>query len=336
MAMNPTTKDALVMLRSPSPDFFGHLRAALTRVGLAGEERFGVGAFFALMSRFRPYPLRLAIHETTEGGAKYLLRSVSKLFEPGTVRDILSEGGWSRFAADPAHAVAFVPQWCDCSREGTRVEIEGNQVHHIYLRERDGRIVETPHTVEAPFVCVSSQYPNRIFGEPGGLQRWVTIKLPAAVSSVPTAVMPLDDEEISVWVEVQRMVQERTMLPILLPDWGELVIEMACQDERSARHLPAFLVGWKTMTLLRSFGGDDDHHRETLQADFESLAATSLLLRGVFREGHWFPSPTKVFVQVFAIGEERAVINPLTGKGVRYTRRDAQTVQWSSVLSGAE
>jgi hypothetical protein len=41
MAMNPTTKDALEMLRSPSPDFFTHLRGALTRAGLASEEKFG-------------------------------------------------------------------------------------------------------------------------------------------------------------------------------------------------------------------------------------------------------------------------------------------------------
>jgi hypothetical protein len=319
MAANPTTKAALAMLRSPLPDFFGHLRGALTRVGLAGEERFGVGAYFALMSRFRPYPIRLAIHETTEGGAKYLLRSVSKLFEPGTVRDILSEGGWSRFAADPANAVAYVSHWFDSARESTRIEIEGNQLRHINRHEQGGRIVETPHTVEAPFVCVSSQYPDRIFGEPGELQRWVTIKLPAAASSVPTAVMPLDDEEISVWVEVQRMVQERTMLPILLPDWGDLVIEMACQDERSARHLPAFVESWKTMSLLRSFRRDDDGcERETLVAGFEDLAATSLLLRGVFQEGHRFPSPAKVFGEVFPSGKESGVINPLTGKGVRY------------------
>jgi hypothetical protein len=333
MAVNPTTKGAVELLRSASPDFFAQLRGALTRVGLAGEEKFGVGVFFALMSRFRPNPLRLVIQESTEGSAKYLLRAVSKLLGTGTVRDVLSEGGWLRFAADPAHAVAYVPRWSDWSPEGTRIEIGGNQLRHIYRRERDGRIVETPHIVESPFVCVSPQRPTECFGEPEKLQRWMTIKLPAPPSSVSGVITPLDEEEISVWVEMQRLVQERAKVPILLPDWGDLVIELACQDERAARHLPAFVQAWKTMCLLRSFSGDDSCERKTLQAGFEDLAATSLLLRGVFQEGRRFPSPAKVFSEVFPAGKECGVINPLTGKGIRYTRRDKQRAQRGSLLS---
>jgi hypothetical protein len=335
--MNTARAAALAMLRSPSPDFFGQLRGALTRTGLAGEEKFGVGMFFIVLSRFRPNPMRLVIQETTDGGAKYLLRAVSKLLETGTVRDVLSEGGWLRFAADPAHSIAYVPQWSDSLREGTRLEIESNLLRHIYLRERGGRIVETPHIVEAPFACVSPQRPFGSFGEPERLQRWLTMKLPAPTSSVSNAVTPLDDEEISAWVEIQRLVQERANATILLPDWGDVVVEQACRDERAARNLPAYLHAWKTMCLLRSFGGDDDDHdRDTLQAGFEDLAAASLLLRGVFQEGRWFPSPAKVFSQVFPAGKECGVINPLTGKGVRYTQRDDQPVHWSNLLSDAE
>jgi hypothetical protein len=316
--MNTVTQDALAMLRSLSPDFFTQMRGALTRTGLPGEERLGVGTFFVLISRFLPYPLRLVIQETTEGAAKYLLRSVAKLLEPGTIRDVLSATGWSRFAADPTHKVAYVPQWADWSREGTRIEISGNRLTRTLQREHDRRIVETPHTVDAPFVCVSPQPPVGRFGEPEGLQRWLTIKLPAPLSSGSNAVMPLDDEETAVWLEVQRLVQERANVPILLPDWGDVVVEQACQDERAAMHLPAFITGWKTMTLIRSFRGDDDHDSDMIRANFEDLAATSLLLRGVFREGHWFPSPAKVFNQVFPAGKESGVINPLNGKGVRY------------------
>ena len=332
MAMDPTTKAALAMLRSQSPDFFALLRGALTRTGLPGEEKFGVGVFFALMSRFRPNPLRLVIQESTEGSAKYLLRAVSKLLETGTVRDVFSEGGWSQFAPYPARKVAYVPQWSDSSRQGTRLEISGNRLTRTLQREHDHRIVETPHTAEAPFVCVSPQHPVGRFGEPEGMQRWLTIKLPAPRSSVSAAIAPLDEDEISVWVEVQRLVQERANVPILLPDWADVMITQACQDERAARHLPAFLASWKTVTLLRSFRGDDDHVGDMIRADFEDLAVTSLLLRGVFREGRWFPSPAKIFGEVFPGGEERGVINPLTGKGVPYTRRDNQPVQWSSLL----
>jgi|SRR5580658_474101 hypothetical protein len=331
--MNPTTQDALAMLRSLSPDFFAHLRGALTRTGLPGDEKFGVGVFFALMSRFRPHPLRLVIQETTAGGAKYLVRRLAPFLQPGTICGVSSDRGWSSFAADPAYRLAYVSEWFDSSRDNTRIEISEDRLTCILQREHDGRIVETPHPVEAPFVCISPQYPVGRFGEPEGLQWWFTIKLPAPPSSVSNTYTPVDDEETSVWLEVQRLVQERANVPILLPDWGDVVVEQACQDERAALHLPAFLTGWKTMTLLRSFRGDDDHDRDMIQADFEDLAAASLLVRGVFREGHWCPSPAKVFGEAFTAGKECRVINPLTGKGVRYTRSDDQPVQWRSLLS---
>ena len=47
-------------------DFFVHLRGALARVGLAGEEKFGVAIFFTMISGFRANPLRVALEEMTD------------------------------------------------------------------------------------------------------------------------------------------------------------------------------------------------------------------------------------------------------------------------------
>ncbi|HXN74384.1 MAG TPA: hypothetical protein VN861_17690 [Candidatus Acidoferrales bacterium] len=68
-----------------------------------------------------------------------------------------------------------------------------------------------------------------------------------------------------------------------------------------------------------------------LQAEFDDLAITNLLLRSVSKEGRWFPSPAKILNQVFPVGREFAVLNPVTGKGVRYTRREDKPVQWESL-----
>jgi hypothetical protein len=311
--MIPARTAALKLLQSP--DFFADLRGALSQAELTGEEKPGEGVFFALMSRWCPNPLRLAIWESTDGSAKYALRKVSQLLGAGNIRNVVRDQGWSDFVAGPAHKVAYVPEWTDWSREGTRIEIDGNTLTRILQREHDGRIVETPHMVEAPFVCVSPRLP-----EFSSRSRRLTIRWPAP-PPVSKAVTRLDEEELSMWLEVQHLVRDRAKLPILLPDWGDVVIERACQDERSAPHVPAFLQSWKTMALLRSFRSDDGHERNMLQANFEDLAMTSLLLRGVFREGHWFPSPANVFNEIFPVGEERSVINPFTGKGVRYIRR---------------
>jgi hypothetical protein len=336
--MNPVTKAALATLRSV--DFFAHLRGAMTRAGLAGEEKFGVGVFFVLVSRFLRRPLRLAINEATERGAKYLLRKASNFARAGTVRNVFSEQGWSNFEAEPENKVAYVPQWCDWAGEGTRIEIAGNRLTRVLKREHDGRVIESPHTVEAPFVCVSTLRPIGRFGERVDTGRWLTIKLPAPPPSDPRPITPLDDEELMIWFEVQRLVQERGKAKVVLPDWTDVVIEHACQNERAALHLPAFLESWKTMTLLRSFRRDRDGQQlETLRPNFGDLAATGMLLSGVFQEGRLFPSPTKIFNEVFQVGKEGGVINPLTGKGVRYTRRPEQTaaskyVGFETIVSG--
>jgi hypothetical protein len=332
--INPVTTAALGILRSG--DFFAALRGTLSRAGLAKEEKVGVGVLFVMVSRLRANPLRLAISEKTEGGAKYVVRKVARLLWPGTTVNVFSEDGWSRFSADPEHKVAYVPDWSDRLDDGMQIVAAGNRIARISKRQQDGRIVETPDTVEAKFVCISRQLP---FGF--HRQRWLTMQLPDPPSSVPKGILPLDDDEVAVWREVQRLLQEQATLPIVLPDWASIVIEQACQKDNLAfLHLSAFLQAWQTMTLIRSFREEDDweqgKRREMLKANFEDLAATSMLLRGVFREGHWFPSVKQVFSEIFRAGKELGVINPLTGRGVRYTRQDHEPVSWENVLEGIE
>lgn len=83
------TKAALEILRSQ--DFFAQLRGALARGGLAGEEKYGMVIYFVMISRFRPNPLRLALLARTDGDAAYVVRCVSRLFEPGAICGVCPE-----------------------------------------------------------------------------------------------------------------------------------------------------------------------------------------------------------------------------------------------------
>src|SRR5713101_4727545 len=167
--MNAAMKAALAMLSSP--DFFGHLRGSLARAGLAGVEKFGLGVFFAMSSRFGPSPLRVAIHETTEGGAKHLVQCVAKLLEPGAVCGACSDRGWSRLAGDPTHRIAYLKKSRDGSGENVRFETSGNQLARVSQRMRDGQVVEIPETIEGRFACFAEEYP---WESPDRL-RWLTI-----------------------------------------------------------------------------------------------------------------------------------------------------------------
>lgn len=168
---NKHAKEALECIQSP--DFFARLRGALMRTGLSPDEAvFGVGAFFAMISRFRPSPLRVAINEKTAGGAKYFVRCVKQLLHPETVCGVCLEQHWSRFAKDPNHRVVYVQKWRDGSPENIRFETNGDQISRISERMCGGRIIETPEMVDGRFTCFSEEYP---WESPDKL-RWLTIQ----------------------------------------------------------------------------------------------------------------------------------------------------------------
>jgi hypothetical protein len=328
--MTPERTAALATLRSPN--FFAYLRGAVAQQGLAREERFGVGIFFTMISSFRPNPLRVALQETTEGTAKYTIQRVATLFHPGTVCGVWSEPGWSRLAEDPMCRTAYVRQWSDDSDECVRFETNGNRIVRVTGRKQNGRIVETPETIEGRFACIAQQYP----WESPDRSRWLTIQLPAPPLAVPAGITALSVDEIAMWKEVQRLLQMRGKRTVVLPDWADIVVEQACEKERGSRYLPVFLQSWRTMAMLRSFGKDErvdytSGQENMIKADFDDLAMTSLLVRGVFREGCWFPSVAKIFNKVYPVGRERSVINPHNGKGVRYTHRANKLEPWDFV-----
>lgn len=193
----------------------------------------------------------------------------------------------------------------------------------VVMRSCQDRIVETPHVIAAPFVCVAPEYPRGQFGERGDGTRWLSIKLPAPQSSSSSAVATLNKTEMACWFEIQRLLRDRAEVPILLPEWGDIMIGQASQDERSAPHIPAFIEAWKTMTLLRSFQRtEEDQQRDAIVATFEDLASTALLMRGVFQEGRRFPSLNRTADAALRVGDSTGVVSPITGKGVKYQRSD--------------
>jgi hypothetical protein len=120
-----------------------------------------------------------------------------------------------------------------------------------------------------------------------------------------------------VWFEVQRLIEERARIEIVLPQWLEIVIEQMFRDQRAERHLPAFLTMWKVMTIVRSFAGDKPP-QGFMRADFLSFAAAGAALKGAFREGYWFPPAANIYEQISQPGAQSSLLNPVTGKALKY------------------
>lgn len=314
-----------------SHDFFGHLRGAMRSLGLGGEEKFGLGVHFVAASSVLPNPLRLSIEEKTEGNANYFVRRVAKLMPSGSYIEISSEDddAWNRFKADPQHKVVYLPDGDRSKSDGraVRFEIKAEGLSRVIPSRKDGRVVEKREHVEAAIACISADHGFEIEYAP----RWLTMSLDKPTPS--SNEKKISKRELAQWQQVHETIQERAEQGIALPDWTELVVEQTSADYGAARHLPAFLQVWKTMSLLRSLqSGQKKQESGLLTATFEDFAATGLLVRKLFKEGHWFPSAKKLFARIRPAGARTALLHPLTEKDISYEHKREQRAQWLPVI----
>ena len=312
--------------------FFQRLSGAMTGVGLPGEEGLGIGVFFVFISRLQPYPLRLRIREETPGTANFIVKKVSKLFAPGTMITVSpsTSQDWDRFAEAPNGKVAFFPELEAEIKTNRyrRFDIQQNRLVRIVAVAQDDDLdgdkrfveeaIKDSDVIQGSFACVT---PDR-FPDYKKRTRWLTMKQPPQRDAVPAGEHSLDDDEVEIWHEVQALLEERARLPILFPDWMQLVVDEMCEKgEKHAVHVATLLQSWRTMTLLHSFGSRD---ALVLKPTFMDFAATIALTKKLFIEAKSFPSAKKVFQQISAPGQHEGLFHPVTGKLISF-RHQYQT-----------
>jgi hypothetical protein len=92
-------------------------------------------------------------------------------------------------------------------------------------------------------------------------------------------------EELAVWHEAQKLLQERATLPIEFEDWAQqLVTEIWAGDVRVRRYFEAFRETCKAVCLVRSFRFDEEDvvARGWLQVTFADYAIASLIFSDAF------------------------------------------------------
>jgi len=93
---------------------------------------------------------------------------------------------------------------------------------------------------------------------------------------------PLTPDEIKVWHAVQRLLADRSTIPIQLPSWFESVAEKVWTgDVRIRRYFPAFIQACKTVSLIRSFRGEEQKP-ESIQVRFSDYAIAMLIFEDAF------------------------------------------------------
>jgi hypothetical protein len=226
-SMTDVTTNALAILGSR--DFFGSLRGTLARMGLAGEERYGVGLYLVALSRFLPSPLRLCVQQKAEGNAKFLVEKVAGLLPKSHLVGIFRNlnVAWPSFEKSPNQKVLWVPPDSGVlpTGESFQIEVSGNQITGVWSDNKNGRVVEKRQTAQGRFVCVSGTAPPFEWNR----TRWLTIHLPVPRQNRHQVASPTE-RDLAVWYEVQRLIEERSRLEVVLPQWLEIVIEQMFHD----------------------------------------------------------------------------------------------------------
>lgn len=334
--LEPETSAALQKLRSV--DFFAMLRGALRNLGLTGkDELMGLGAYFVAVSRLQEHPLRVQVRERTDGTAVYVARKVGTLFPPDSLVAITptDDEGWARLAGSPDNKVVLISEWeANTKARAAEVEVSRDQIIRRLQAKGEERYEERVETIKGKFAFISVARPFT----PGRHPRWLTMKQ-AEGQQKPLGTIPnLGVADVKNWCAVQRLLEERAKLPIVLPGWEQVVIEqMGERDERALRHVPTVLQAWRTMSLIRSFQSVANDKATELTATFEDLAALILLGKKVFSEACWFPSTRTVFGAVAKPGVRTSVISPATGKPVGYEVVEQQeSTSWGPVIQLTE
>ena len=314
-----------------SKNYFDFLRGALRDAGLGGEEALGIGMYFIVMSGLQRYPLRLGIQESTEGAANYIIKRVAKLLLPATIItvDPTQDTDWGHLRQSPVHRTVFAPEWHVDSEDGgyARLIVQPDGIVRTIGTKRSGRVFEDAEKVNGSFAFISGE---GISGWPGG-PRWLSVRKTERKGTAVRRVS-LRDQEIETWHEIQRLIQGRAQMQVILPEWTQTAIEQMCVDQRAAVHIPTFLQCWKTMSLVRSFQSGGDDAPEIVHAGFLDLAAAVLLSKRLFREAKWFPSPKKVFESISPLGDRTGLIHPVTGKGVNFDHTEKSPTKWQTLL----
>jgi hypothetical protein len=283
-----TLAAALALLGSPR--FFCKLLEALEREGLVGEQRNALVVFIVVVSRLLAKPLNLFVKGQSSSGKNHTVKKVLRLIPPECICEVtdFSEKAWSYLGTQLKHKVVFFQEESVAfagKRHPARLLISENRVERLVVLP--GGIAQKKVT-EGPVACISTTTHDQlqVDDETRHLSIW------ADESEEQTArilkaqfvadISPLTRDEIDIWRAVQKLLAQRSTILIQLPPWFELVGKgVWTGDVRIRRYFPAFIQACKTVSLIRSFRGEEKKPK-SIQVRFSDYAIAMLIFEDAF------------------------------------------------------
>jgi hypothetical protein len=283
---------AIDLLRGP--DFFGELLRAVKRSGLVGEARNAILLDIAAISALLTHPINVIVKGQSSAGKNFLVSRVLRLFPAEAIREITSSSAQAWVYSDTAfqHKIVYLQERNDSAGAIHPVRLlisEGRLVRIVTAREGKN-LVTKRFVAEGPIASISTTTRNRleIDDETRHISIWVdesAEQTRRVMQAYLSSEGPLLDREIAVWHEAHRLIAERATWPIELPDWFELVADIAyAGNVASRRYFPAFVESVRVIALIRSFQENRKPGKKaaTICVDFSDYALAVSILDQVF------------------------------------------------------
>jgi len=272
-----------------SPRFFCKLLEALEREGLVGEQRNALVVFIVVVSRLLTKPLNLFVKGQSSSGKNHTVKKVLRLIPPECIYEVtdFSEKAWSYLGTDLKHKVVFFQEESVAyggKRHPARLLISENRVERTVVVPGG---IAVKKVTEGPISCISTTTHDQlqVDDETRHLSIWAdeSEEQTARILQAQFAdSSPLTQNEIKVWHAVQKLLTDRSTVPIQLPTWFGLVGEKAWTgDVRIRRYFPAFIQACRTVSLIRSFRGQEEKPKN-IHMRFSDYAITMLVFEDAF------------------------------------------------------
>ena len=246
--------------------------------------------FIVVVSRLLAKPLNLFVKGQSSSGKNHTVKKVLRLIPRECICEVtdFSEKAWSYLGTQLKHKVVFFQEESVAfagKRHPARLLISENRVERLVVLP--GGIAQKKVT-EGPVACISTTTHDQlqVDDETRHLSIW------ADESEEQTArilkaqfvadISPLTRDEIDIWRAVQKLLAQRSTIPIQLPPWFELVGKgVWTGDVRIRRYFPAFIQACKTVSLIRSFRGEEKKPK-SIQVRFSDYAIAMLIFEDAF------------------------------------------------------
>jgi hypothetical protein len=276
-----------------SPDFFNQFLFAMKKDGLVGEEQNALVLFIVVISRLLSRPLNAFVKARSSAGKNFLIKRVIRLLPKHAIAEVtsVSDTAWSYMGNRLRHTVVYIPERNEAAGkvEPLRLLISEDKLVRRVTKNQGGKHVTKKYVARGPVASISTTTKRQLQIDDETRHISITVdESPAQtrriVKSHTRHNVGLTRKELRTWRMVQHLLEQRTGVEILLPDWFEKVADRVfIGDLRVRRYFLAFIEACRTVCLIRSFQSKS-RKATRLTVGFADFAITTFIFDRVFVE----------------------------------------------------